>query len=276
MGMLASERDASMADWNPELYNRFSRYRREPVEHIFARLRVADDERIVDLGCGSGEYAIALARRGAHARAHGIDSSPAMIDAARAALVKEDAALRQRVSFDVGELPEFRASREFTLIFSNAAFHWIADQRPVFRNCFDALAPGGQIAVQMPANESETAKSELARLAAEEPWAPMLGGLEHAFPEPPPDHYARMLAEIGFDSIDCYHHTFHHPMDSPRDVVDWYRATGLRPFLARLPENRHAEFLDVFHRRLERAYGTTRAMTFDFRRLFIWARRLTG
>jgi trans-aconitate 2-methyltransferase len=265
-----------MADWNPELYNRFARYRREPVEHIFARLTISSDERIVDLGCGSGEHTIALARRGARATARGIDSSPAMIEAARAALAKEPEELRKRVSFEVGELPEFRAHREFTLIFSNAAFHWIADQRPVFRNCFEALELGGLIVVQMPANESETAKMEIARLAAEQPWASMLGGLEHAFPEPPPEHYARMLAEIGFDSIDCYHHTFRHPMNSPRDVIDWYRATGLRPFLARLPENRHAEFLDALQRRLEQAYETSGAMTFNFRRLFIWARRPAG
>ncbi len=265
-----------MADWNPDLYNRFSRYRREPVDHIFSRLNVAADERIADLGCGSGEHTIALARRGARASARGIDGSPAMIEAARAALAKETDDLQRRVSFEVGQLTEFRAHREFTLIFSNAAFHWIADQRPVFRSCFEALAPGGLVVVQMPANEGETAKLELARLAGEQPWAPMLGGLEHAFPEPPPEHYARMLAQIGFDSIDCYHHTFRHPMDSPRDVVDWYRATGLRPFLARLPDDRHAEFLDVFRCRLEQSYGTTGAMTFNFRRLFIWARRPAG
>jgi trans-aconitate 2-methyltransferase len=274
--MLASECDASMPDWNPELYNRFSRYRREPVEHIFVRLRVADDERIVDLGCGSGEHTIALARRGVRAAARGFDRSPAMIEAARAALAKEDADLRGRVSFEVGQLSEFRAHREFTLIFSNAAFHWIAEQRPLFRNCFDSLAPGGQIVVQMPANESETAKIEIARLAAEQPWAPMLHGLEHAFPEPPPEHYVRMLSEIGFDSIDCYHHTFHHPMSAPAKVIDWYRATGLRPFLARFPEDRHGEFLAVLLRRLEQAYGTTGPMTFKFRRLFIWARRPAG
>jgi len=43
-----------MADWNPELYNRFRRYRAEPVEHILSRLEIAADERMIDLGCGPG------------------------------------------------------------------------------------------------------------------------------------------------------------------------------------------------------------------------------
>ena len=66
-----------MADWDPELYNRFRRYRAEPVEHILSRLELADNEAIVDLGCGSGEHTIELARRSPHGSARGIDGSPA-------------------------------------------------------------------------------------------------------------------------------------------------------------------------------------------------------
>jgi transcriptional regulator GlxA family with amidase domain len=34
-----------MADWDPELYNRFRRYRAEPVEHILSRLQLGDAEK---------------------------------------------------------------------------------------------------------------------------------------------------------------------------------------------------------------------------------------
>ncbi|MGO9268502.1 MAG: hypothetical protein ACLQBA_27050 [Candidatus Binataceae bacterium] len=52
-----------MSDWDPEFYNRFRRYRAEPFELILARLAVRPDDTIVDLGCGSGENTIELARR---------------------------------------------------------------------------------------------------------------------------------------------------------------------------------------------------------------------
>jgi trans-aconitate methyltransferase len=45
---------ARMADWNPELYNRFRRYREEPFLAILDRLNLRGDESIIDLGCGSG------------------------------------------------------------------------------------------------------------------------------------------------------------------------------------------------------------------------------
>ncbi len=262
-----------MADWDPELYNRFRRYRAEPVNHILARLSLSEDEEIADLGCGSGENALELARRTAHGHVRGIDGSPAMIDAARALLSRQSDDLRQRVSFELGDVAKFAAQREFTLIFSNALFHWIENRRALFAACFTALRPGGRIVVQMPSNESETGKAQLAALAREEPWASLLGGLNQAFADDPPEHYARMLAEIGYDAIDCYHHTFQHPMDRAADVAEWYRATGLKPFLDRLPADRHEAFLDEYRRRLERAYGTTGRIIFPFRRLFIWACR---
>lgn len=262
-----------MADWDPELYNRFRGYRAEPVTHILSRLQVGDDARIVDLGCGSGENTIELARRAAHGRALGVDGSPAMIEAARKVLDAQPESVRRRVKFELLDVPKFHAVRVYSVIFSNATFHWISDQRALFAACFEALAPGGQIVVQIPANETETAKQAVLRLAREEPWSSMLRGLQRPFREGPPEFYAAMLASLGYQQVDCYHHTFHHPMDRPADVVSWYRATGLRPFLDAIPKDRHDEFLAVLTSRLERAYGTTGTMTFDFKRLFIWGRR---
>lgn len=261
-------------DWEPDLYNRFRRYRAEPVELIFARLPIAGDEGISDLGCGTGENAIELARRAARGHVDGIDLSPAMIEAAqktRAALPPD---LRDRLMFRVGDIANFDAPNAYAIVFSNAALQWIPNHREVLARWFCALIPGGRMVVQMPANDRETAKVELSRLAREEPWRALLSGVDESFREiPPPEKYAQILHEIGFSEIDCHYHTFHHPMQSPSEVVEWYRATGLRPFMDALPTDRHQAFLDAYRRCLEQGYGTTGPMTFDFKRLFLWARR---
>jgi trans-aconitate 2-methyltransferase len=261
-----------MGDWQPDLYNRFRRYRAEPVEHILTRLALGETERIVDLGCGSGENTLELARRSRGGSAVGIDGSPAMIEAANKLLAAAED-LRARVRFELGEVARFHAAGAYSVIFSNATFHWIPDQRALFASCLQALQPRGRVVVQMPANNAETGKAELTVMAREKPWVDLLGGLDTAFDEPPAEHYTAMLRELGYTAIDCYHHTFRHPMDKSADVVEWYRSTGLRPFMARMPAARHQEFLDAYRRRLERAYGTAGPMTFTFRRLFIWAQR---
>jgi len=263
-----------MSDWEPELYNRFRHYRAEPVDLILARLPISGDERIADFGCGTGGHTIELARRAPRGKALGVDLSPAMIEAAqeaRASLARE---LRERVSFRVGDIATLDSEREFAIIFSNAALQWIPKHREVLARWLRALLPGGRLVIQMPANDRETAKAALSDLAREEPWRALLSGIDESFREvPPPLKYRQMLGEIGFSEIDCYYHTFHHPMRSPAEVVEWYRATGLRPFVNALPEQRRTAFLDSYRERLERAYGTSGAVTFDFKRLFIWARR---
>ncbi len=264
-----------MADWDPELYNRFRRYRAEPVEAILRRLEFADRERIADLGCGSGENTVELVRRSSEGSALGIDSSPAMIDRANQLRATLGPALAARLQFKLGDIPGFGGSGEYTLVFSNAAFHWLKDHGGILCACFEALVPGGKLVIQMPANDQEIAKVTLGRLAREEPWREKLGGVQASSlpPVAPPDVYRRMLTEIGFNEIDCYYQTFAHPMNSPVEVVEWYRSTGLRPFLDALAPEEQGAFLAVLAERLNRAYGTDGAMTFYFRRLFLWARR---
>jgi trans-aconitate 2-methyltransferase len=261
-------------DWDPELYNRFRDYRTEPVRAILARLEIDEAEHVVDLGCGSGENTVELARRAPRGRALGIDSSPAMIEAAdagKAALAPE---LAVRVEFRLGDIGAARLPDSYSLVFSNAAMHWISDHRRAFKACHDLLLPGGKLVVQMPANYEETAQVTLTRLAAEPPWDELLGEVRvpSARVGSPPE-YARMLDELGFVDIDCYYQVFAHPMRGPDDVIEWSRATVLRPFLDALAEDRRADFVAQWRRRLEEGYGTSGPLTLNFRRIFLWARR---
>jgi trans-aconitate 2-methyltransferase len=272
-----------MSDWDPDLYHRFRRYRAEPFEAIMARLGTSGGEqrmvnRICDLGCGTGENTVELSRRFACGATVGLDSSPAMID--RALKLREglEPSLRERLSFVFGDIREFNAqgehSREYSMVFSNAALQWISQHGEIFMRCFEALAPGGRLVVQMPANDHETAQVTLDTMAHEEPWRAALVGVK-----PPsatvagPEVYHRMLGAIGFTGIDCYYHTFHHPMGSPAEIVEWCRATVLRRYLDLLDANSRAPFIEALTARLEQVYGTRGPLSFNFRRLFLWARR---
>jgi len=274
-----------MNDWDPDLYHRFRSYRDEPFREILTRLEADDADtqsaecvRIVDLGCGSGENTAELARRYRGAATLGIDSSPAMIDRARKMREELEPALRARLDFALGDIRQFNAQeehrRECSTIFSNAALQWTTEHREIFTRCFAALKPTGRLIVQMPANDHETAQVTLSAMASEEPWRAALAGVR-----PPsatvavPEDYRRMLAEIGFTGIDCYYRTYHHPMGSPLEVVEWCRATVLRRYVDRLEAAAREPFVEALTARLEQAYGTRGPLIFNFRRLFIWAHR---
>ena len=264
-----------MADWDPELYNRFRRYRAAPFARILARLAPGPDERMIDLGCGAGENTVDLARASAGGRVVGMDSSRAMIDRAIKLRATLDADLIARVSFELGDIGAFEADGAYTIVFSNAALQWVAGHRGVLAACWRALRPGGRLVVQMPANDHETAQLAIHALAAEAAWRAALGAIETPSRRRvrTPEEYSAMLSEIGFVGVDCHYHTFHHPMASPAEIVEWSRATALRPYLDRVGPAHEDEFVAQLTARLEAAYGTRGALTFNFRRLFLWASR---
>ena len=263
-----------MADWNPELYNRFRGYREEPFLAILKRLKLRGTESIVDLGCGSGENTVELARRAPAGRALGIDSSAAMIEAANQVLATADPEIRQRLSFIRSDIREFSAEKEYDVVFSNAALQWVPGHREIFTRIFSALKPGGRAVVQMPKNDGETAQLTIVQLANESPWQEILQKVTvPSQAVPGPERYTKLLGEIGFVEVECYEHVFQHPMNSPREVVDWSRATALRRFLDPLPADKHEAFLSALEERLALAYGTKGPLIFPFRRLFIWGTR---
>jgi trans-aconitate 2-methyltransferase len=266
-----------MKDWDPDLYNRFRAYRAEPFHAILARLDLDAAGRFLDLGCGSGEHTIELARRAPDGRALGIDSSPAMIARANAAKAALAPSLAARVDFRLGDIGAVELPDRYSLIFSNAALHWVRDHRRALKACYRLLRPGGRLVVQMPANYEETAQVTLTRLAAQPPWRDFTGGVElPSATVRTPEYYARLLAESGYADVDCYYQVFAHPMNGPDDVVQWSRATVLRPFLDAIPEERRDEFVAQWRDRLATAYGTSGPFTLNFRRIFLWARRPAG
>src|SRR6202790_1993507 len=198
-----------MADWNPDLYNRFRRYREEPFLAILERLKLRGDETIVDLGCGSGENTLELARRAPRGRVAGLDSSAAMINAAHKAVESALPDLRNRIEFSLGDISEFNAageySRKFSVVFSNAALQWVPGHREIFKRIYDALIPDGRVVVQMPKNDRETAQITILQLASEPPWKELLTPVTvPSRAVPGPERYNKLLSELGFVDVDCY------------------------------------------------------------------------
>ena len=94
-------------------------------------------ERILDVGCGEGTLTKKIVERGATVL--GIDNSPEMIAAARAAGI--DALLL------AAEDMQFIA--EFDAAFSNATLHWVLEKEQAARAIYRALKAGGRFAGEM-------------------------------------------------------------------------------------------------------------------------------
>lgn len=99
--------------------------------------------RILELGCGTGNYTELLLKSNPEAHITAIDFSEEMVQAAKAKLRKFGA----RMSFAVMDIEDSRIEglgADFDLITSNSTFHWLSDFQESVSKCARMLSAGGQ------------------------------------------------------------------------------------------------------------------------------------
>ncbi|MDH3520667.1 MAG: class I SAM-dependent methyltransferase [Myxococcales bacterium] len=107
--------------------------------------RIRGGERILDVGCGTGQSTLQLAERvGARGAVLGIDVSHVMLARARERAAQGDFA---QVRFTNADAQTHRFEpRAFDLVYSRFGVMFFADPRAAFSNLREALAPGGRLA----------------------------------------------------------------------------------------------------------------------------------
>ncbi len=125
--------------WDTELYEAQHGFVWKYGEELIRLLDPKAEERILDLGCGTGQLTQKIAERGAEVI--GLDASPEMIGQARQNF--------PRLSFVLQDATTMTFAEEFDAIFSNAALHWILDAPAVARGMFRALRGGGRVVAEL-------------------------------------------------------------------------------------------------------------------------------
>jgi trans-aconitate 2-methyltransferase len=140
---------------------------------------------------------------------------------------------------------------------------------------FDALAPGGVLAIQMPDNRQEPTHRLMRALAAEAPWAEPIGDADRLRTKLLPlGGYYDLLAPHAAN-VDVWHTIYQHRMADAASIVEWVRGTGLKPFVDRLPPDLQASYLAEYERRVNEAYParTDGKRLLAFPRMFIVAQK---
>lgn len=124
--------------WNPSLYDQKMQFVSKYGESLIDILSPREGERILDLGCGTGELTAKIAEH--NALVTGIDYSEEMINAARNKY--------SHIQFNVGEGQSFVVNQPYDAIFSNAALHWMKDAKGVLSSVHQALKPKGRFVAE--------------------------------------------------------------------------------------------------------------------------------
>jgi len=116
----------------------------------FAMIETYEGMKILDIGCGTGNFSMKLAKMGC--RVTGIDVSQKMLDVARAK-ASQGALDIAFITMDAADL-KF-ADNEFDAVVSMAAFEFIKDVKIAVSEIFRVVKAGGQILIGTINRESE-------------------------------------------------------------------------------------------------------------------------
>ncbi len=228
--------------WNPNRYHQFQSERSAPFEDLLKLVRVLPNLGVVDLGCGTGELTRRLADALPDSDVLGLDLSEAMLE--RAAPYA-----RPGLRFELGDQASLSGS--YDLIFSNAALQWSEDHPRLISHLYECLAPGGQIAVQVPSNHGHISHRIVLEVSASEPFRAALNGFTRQTPVLSIDAYASLLFELDAQDILVFEKVYPHVLADSDAVVDWISGTALIPYLERLDEPMQTQFLQAIRARMK-------------------------
>lgn len=254
--------------WSAKQYVAFEDERTRPARDLLAAVPSVDARSAIDIGCGPGNSTELLVERFANATVRGVDSSTDMIEAARKRL--------PQVQFDTVDIGTWDESGPFDVIFANAVLQWLPDHATLLPALVNKLASGGSLAIQMPDNLNEPSHRLMREVAADGPWASKLADAAGQRTEmaSASDYYSMLRPQCA--RVDVWRTTYHHPLaGGASGVVEWFKGSGLRPFLEPLDEAEKAQYLKQYLAAIEQAYPTLSdgSVLLPFPRLFLVATR---
>lgn len=177
------------------------------------------------------------------------------------------------IGFDVADIADWRASALVDIIPANASLQWLPDHATLYPGLVAQLAEGGCLAVQAPDNLAEPAHRIARDLVAQVPWSARLAHVTHPDRHEAAWYYALLKPLCA--QVDVWRTTYFHPLQGHDAIVEWFKGSALRPYLALLDGEERPAFLDEYRRGIAAAYALhgDGTVLLPFPRLFVVATR---
>ena len=190
-----------MYAWNAEDYARHSSGQESWALELLASIELADTDEVLDVGCGDGRTTAAIAARVPHGRVVGVDSSIDMVRHASSAFA---GSAQPNLSFELADAAALPFEDAFSVVFSNAALHWVRDHGPVIAGIARTLRTGGRFVAQMGgAGNVATVIASFEIVMHRPRWARDFEHFESSYGFHRAEDYARWLRAAGFEVLEA-------------------------------------------------------------------------
>ena len=242
--------------WDPQRYEGKHSYVWKFGASLLELLQARGGERILDVGCGTGQLTAEIAKFGADVM--GLDNSEDMLRQARQNY--------PALTFVLGDATRFRFEDPFDAVFSNAALHWVKNAAAAVESIALALRPGGRFVTEFGGKGNIASIQGAFRAVfgavadARSPWFyPSIG------------EYAPLLERYGLEVRQAS--LFDRPIVLEDDIEDWLRMF-CASYLRDLAEESANEKIHELAAHLRLTQYRDGAWTIDYRRLRILAVKL--
>lgn len=254
-----------MSDWNSNQYLKFKKERTQPSIDLVNTINLENPHRIIDIGCGPGNSTAVLKNRFPQAWVLGVDFSPNMVEKAKADYPDIDFML-----FDVSKDFE-KINEKFDVVFSNACIQWVPNHKQLLSDMMNILNPNGVLAVQVPVNFEGPIHKIMVNVSSRKEWQEKFG-IVREFYTLKENEYFDILSDISSD-FSIWKTIYMHRMSSHQSIIEWYKSTGMKEYLAVLSNKDKIKFEKAVFKEVERQYPVQKngEIIFRFPRLFFTA-----
>ncbi|RKQ28440.1 class I SAM-dependent methyltransferase [Oceanobacillus halophilus] len=242
-------------NWNPKLYDEKHSFVSKFGRDLIELLNPKEEERILDLGCGTGDLTKELTSY--DTEVIGVDKSEKMIQKAKEKYPD--------IPFHVQDATSLKFEREFDAVFTNATLHWVKPPEQALQQIYQVLKKGGRFVaefggkgnVQIITNEINFQIKENGINYKPEnfPWYfPSIG------------EYTKLMEEIGFSVTFAYHFDRPTLLDGEDGLRNWLEMFG-NSLLHGIDEDRKHSILWKAENRLKESLYHSGDWIADYKRI---------
>ena len=189
-------------------YDRSSQTQMKQGGHLIDTIDFSGYDRVLDVGCGTGKTTLQMWQKNLDMHITAFDISESQVETARKnyeEFLQNEAPedCTGKITFDVNDVLWMEEKNTYDLVFSNAVLHWVTEPKRAYRLLFEALVPGGDLAVHQGGFGTYAGLHRVVRQAIRGV------GLEERYKNwifpvfyPEREEMEELLLEIGFEDVE--------------------------------------------------------------------------